>query len=416
MRAAKIMGLVMAGLTLLITVLSPTILAAKPAASLKAAFVRGGDLWIKNGNVEQQLTKGEYIRNPKWSFDGEWIAYVKGKEEQELRLWHVPTGQSRLVSPERAVDYLWSPEHNHLAFLVEQKLYVIHADKPGTPAEAAEGLSNFSWLPNGKGFVASTTAELLPSGWTQVKIVEIPLTWDNEPQAKTLYVLPKQSSDFFAVGTSVFKFSATGKWIAFLATPTASLSADSNTLCILSADGTMFNTVDLMANNEEWFNWADRGDTLAYIGGVGREATSNKQLRVLKIPASGKPVSYTPAGYVDQSFTWEGVQHIVVSRAAERKGTDGSATNPLPKLFEINLQGQRSKTITKPPRNYGDFYPQYLRRADQLAWVRSDRSKANVFISGRSGKQPSIWITNIDLGATFYEQWRWSDVLSFYTR
>jgi hypothetical protein len=71
---------------------------AKPADLLKAAFVRNGDLWIKSGNNEIQLTRGEYIRNPKWSYDSNWIAYTKGENEQELWLWQVQTGNSQIVS------------------------------------------------------------------------------------------------------------------------------------------------------------------------------------------------------------------------------------------------------------------------------------------------------------------------------
>ncbi|TFE24537.1 PD40 domain-containing protein [Cohnella luojiensis] len=414
MRAMKKICLVLAALSLCIMLGLPLTVSAKPAASLKAAFVRGGDLWMKAGGIEQQLTKGDNVRNPKWSFDGEWIAYARGEDEQELRVWHVPTGKSELVSERGGSNFQWSPDRNRLAFLLDRKLVWVRPDKPDEQMEAANGISNYSWLPNGNGFVASGAAELLPEGWTPVPILEIPL---NEPnRVKTLYVLPKQSDDFFAVGTSEFKFSPSGRWMAFLATPTASLSADSNTLVLLSADGAFFRKVDRMANNKDWFKWSDRKDRLAYIGGVGREATSNKQLRVLEAP-EGKPVTYTPAGYVDQSFTWEGMQHVVVSRAKERKPSDGSAAQApdLPKLVEIKLQGRRDKPITEPPKRFGDFNPQFLQRVDRLAWVRSNQSIANVLLSGRSGKQPSIYIKNIDLGANFYQQWRWSDVLSFHS-
>lgn len=415
MRGIKKYGVLLTTLTLLLMLGNPTCASAKPKDSLKAAFVRGGDLWIKSGDNEQQLTKGEAVRKPKWSFDGEWIAYTRGEGQQELRVWNVQTGKSQLVSQVGGGNFQWSPDHSRLAFMVEQKLYWINADKPGELTEVAQQVSNYAWLPNGKRFILSTASELLPSGeWTPVRIQEIPLTGATEQNpAKTLHVLPKPSGDFFAVGTSLFKFSPSGKWIAFLATPTASLSADSNTLCILSSDGTSFNQVDQMANNDEWFKWSNRGDRLAYIGGVGREATSNKQLKVLQIPANGKPVSYTPAGYVDQGFTWQGEQHIVVSRAKESKGANGVAPRPLPKLVEIKLQGQRYKPVTEPPAKFGDFSPQFLDRLQQLTWVRSDRAIADVLVSGRGGKHPSVWIKNIDLGANFYEQWRWSDVLCF---
>ncbi|BBI36356.1 TolB family protein [Cohnella abietis] len=418
MTISRKISLILTAMTLIIWLGKAEALAATPEPALKAAFVRGGDLWIKAGGTETQLTKGEQtIRKPKWSFDGEWIAYTKGQEGRELRLWHVPTGQSHLVSPTGGDNYQWSPYRNHLAFLSEQKLVWVKPDKLDMQTKVAEGINNFSWLPNGSGFIASTTAQLLPNGWTPVQILEISLKKNEQEKAahtKTLFVLPQMSDDFFAVGTSVFKFSPTGRWIAFLATPTASLSADGNTLCLLGADGTAFTKVDQMLNDSEWFKWSDRADKLAYIGGVGREATSNKQLKVVEAQV-GKPVIYTPKGYVDQSFTWEGQQHIVVSRALERKELGSSAKLPLPTLVEVRLQGPQDKPLTQPPKRFGDFNPEYIRQVEQLTWVRSDRSKASVLVSGRSGKHPSVWITNIDLGSNFFEQWRWSDVLSFYS-
>ncbi|QMV41895.1 PD40 domain-containing protein [Cohnella cholangitidis] len=419
MRLIRKLGWIMVAVALLAGLGYPAIAEAKPKDSLKAAFVRGGDLWAKAGKDERQLTKGEAVRNPKWSFDGEWIAYSSGEGQQELKLLEVSTGKSQLVASTGGNNFQWSPDHNRLAFLQGQKLVWVSVNKPDRQTEVSDGIGNYSWLPDGKGFIASSAAELLPDGWTPVKIVEIPLAGQGDPsKVKTLFVLPKQSNDFFAVGTSIFKFSSSGKWIAFLATPTASLSADGNTLCLLSSDGSVFKKVDQMANNNEWFNWADRGDKLAYIGGVGREATSNKQLKVLEAP-DGKAASYTPAGYVDQSFTWEGEQRVVVSRTKEWKGSaggSGTANKPLPNLVEIKLQGPRFKPLTQPPAKYGDFNPQFLAYANQLGWVRSDRTRSDVLVAGRGGKHPLVWIKNIDAGANFYEQWKWSEVLSFYDR
>ena len=40
-----------------------------------------------------------------------------------------------------------------------------------------------------------------------------------------------------------------------LAVPTASWSADSNTLCLVRADGSRFEKVDQMLLNTQWFKW-----------------------------------------------------------------------------------------------------------------------------------------------------------------
>lgn len=65
-----------------------------------------------------------------------------------------------------------------------------------------------------------------------------------------------------------------------------------------------------MVSNVMWFEWASKDEKIAYIEGVGREATSNKHLKVLRLPL-GKSVSYTPSGYVEHSFTWYSLRNII---------------------------------------------------------------------------------------------------------
>jgi dipeptidyl aminopeptidase/acylaminoacyl peptidase len=390
--------------------------AKKSDDGLKAAFIRNGDLWIKNGDNEKQLTSGAYIRNPKWSYDSSWIAYTKGEneQEQELWLWHVQSGKSHLVSLETGRNFQWQPTKNSLAFQTKQQLHLIEADELARPEIIAQDIGNYSWMPDGSGFLASTGAKLLPDGWAPVGILRIPLSAKGNPDRfETVYVLPKQSDDFFAVGTSIFKWSANGRWIAFLATPTASLSADGNTLCILAADGAVFKKIDQMVNNEQWFNWADKGEKLAYIGGVGREATTNKQLKVVEIPASN-PVSYTPKGYVDQNFTWLDYRHIMTSRAKELAEWSIDPTKrPFPYLVHVKLGTQRQKQVTPLSVTHGDYSPISL-PTQRLAWIRSNRIQSNVMLAGTNSKKAFVWIENIDLGANYYEQWNWNTVLSFF--
>ena len=153
------------------------------------------------------------------------------------------------------------------------------------------------------------------------------------------------------VDTSVFKWSADGRRLAFLAVPTASLSADSNTLCLLSAEGTDFKPVDQMVRNESWFAWSDQGETLAYIAGTGREATINKKLTVYDIPSNGKAV-FTPAGYADRGFAWNGPGHIAAVRAKEAQWSSDPAKHELSYLVNVSLKDGQTKAIT--PHGKGD--------------------------------------------------------------
>ncbi|MFC5403447.1 hypothetical protein [Cohnella soli] len=385
---------------------------AKPATGLEAAFVRDGDLWAKKADgKERRLTQGDKVQRPLWSNDGEWIAYqVASDARQTLKLLHVPTGAVREIASGGWITAQWASEKNDLAYAVEGKLSWLRADKPKeAPSEIARDISGFSWLPDGRGWIASTQSKLLKENdWTPVRIVRYSKAGT---APKTLRELPKPSDAFFVVGTSAFKFSPTGKWVAFLATPTASLSADGNALCLMSADGGAFSKIADMLNDEEWFQWADRGERLAYIEGVGREATSNKRLMLLNAP-DGKPIRLTPEGYVDQSFTWQGGDRVIVARAEERKDGVNSASYPPSSLVEIKLQGNRPHRLPAPPAGYSDTGPQYFPRANRLTWVRTNRSQADVFVSGKSGNGSANWIPNLDPVADYYGRWNWETVLA----
>ena len=92
--------------------------------------------------------------------------------------------------------------------------------------------------------------------------------------------------------------------------------ADGNTLCVLSANGETFQKIDEMLNESAWFQWAPYNALLGYVSGVGREATINKNLKVLTA-ASMKKVNHTPSGVVDRDLTWENNRAIIVSRSKE---------------------------------------------------------------------------------------------------
>ncbi|REE86394.1 WD40 repeat protein [Paenibacillus taihuensis] len=396
-----------------------------PKKPLMAAFVRDGALWVKaDGGGEKRLTEANQARGPKWSADGAWLAYTIGENREDLWMVHVPSGKSRLVSAGFGGRYEWSPSRGLLAFEKNQRLYVVGTADTSQPVEmtgTVGEIGNYAWLPDGNGFLVSTAAHLLPDGnWTPVRLDEILLPSGPAPggaavQAKPLAVLPAKLNDQVVVGTSTFKWSASGKWIAFLATPTASLSADGNTLCVLSSDGKKLKPVDMMANNANWFEWPAQGDSLAYISGIGREAISNKQLKVAVSPEFKPGPSYTPPHDVDQNLTWLTNSDIVVQRARESGGISDPNQRPFPNLVNVKLSGGQQKRITRTSTEAGDYQPTAL-GANGLAWVRSNKTKADVMLAPQDkiGKKASVWIKGIDIGDNFYEQWNWGSVLKFY--
>jgi hypothetical protein len=91
-----------------------TIASAK--APITAAFIRDHQLWIKKGDEEIQLTKGQYVYSPKWSYDGRFIAYIDGDEHGEKSdLFIYDTKENESYQPYVRVetaDFKWSPVKN----------------------------------------------------------------------------------------------------------------------------------------------------------------------------------------------------------------------------------------------------------------------------------------------------------------
>lgn len=378
---------------------------------LKIAFIRDGNVWISDGKVEIQISSMGKTQNPKWSYNGNWLAYL---EADQLIVYDVKAKKKFHIYNGDVSKFEWSPIQNMLAFTANKVLNITNVNNLNENRfeNVALGVGNFSWNPTGTYFLVSTTASLLPTGWESVKLFTIPKDARiNSKKIRHFYTLPKQSDQFFAVGTSGFKWSKDGKWISFIAHPTASLSADRNILCVLSSDGKRFMTVGEMLLNENWVQWSPKGETLAFINGIGRFAVENKYLTLENIPSLKKNI-LTPKGYVDWDFTWQQSQSLYVSRAKESKWENNETKRPLPALYKINLTKKTQTQITHPQNQYGDYYPIQLNNS--LYWIRSNRKKAELWQANQNGKKQKKLITNIDAPSGYYEMYNWDSVISIY--
>lgn len=404
------------------TCLYPIAEASPDNHPVKAAFIRGGNLWMKEGEVEKQLTRDGGASHPRWSHDGRWIAYLKatGEQTHEVWLYSLDTDRHDQIYVNNGTNLQWSPTANLLAFQDESVLNITDAAhvKENSFENVALGVNNYSWLPDGTGFLASSTAVRLPDGWTHPMLYKIPVDSKlDDKKIKHFFTIPSELTKgdimVLSIGTTVFKWSHDRKWIAFVVHPTASWSADSDMLCLLSSNGKKFIALDEMLANSSWFQWAPWKTRLAYIQGGGRMALENKHLKVKELPALRSP-TLTPEGYADGNFAWINDDTITVSRTTESKWFSDTAQRPLPVLVRLTLQSPIQQPITNPPAGFGDYAPAYLKAANKLGWIRSDRSNADVMLGQTDGTNSLMWIHALDLGSNYYEQWDWGDVLSWF--
>lgn len=378
---------------------------------LKAAFIRDHQLWLKEGNKETQLTKGRYVYSPKWSRDGRFIAYLDGDErEEKTYLYIYDSKKKEIYQPYETIEtrnFEWSPISNQLAYNAGGVLNVTKTrnGRPQGFENVSLGVWDFAWFPNGKELIVSSQSNLLPTGWEPVRLFKVPANAHLQTnKIKPFYTIQTDEKDLFAISADNFKWSADGKWVSFLAMPTASWSNDSNTLCVLSSKGDQFQVIGKMLWYEDWMKWAPAQNQLAFISGEGRFFVENKHAAIADIPVMNKRREYTPEGYVDLDIEWLTPDKVIVARAKENKEwKEGSVPTMFTSLYVINIKSGEQKQITFPKKNELDSNPQVI--GSLFTWYRqTDKvKKGDVWIKDGINGKDQLWIKNADSAPIFFD-------------
>ncbi|MBO1003999.1 TolB domain-containing protein [Pseudogracilibacillus auburnensis] len=406
-------------LVIMLCILFPAITKAENNISdVKIAFIRDGYLWMKVEDKENQIVKAA-LHTPKWSYDGKYLLYQKEaqsifnyKETQtELWVYELETQKHYKIFYD-AQNPKWSPTENILAF---QDRGVLNISDLKNFNNVALGVADYEWHPNGKGFIASSSADLHPDGWTNpiIYTISIESGFQNiaelKKDIKELFVIPKQVSkgnvDVMSIDAHSFTYSPNGKWISFIVSPTASLGMDSDMLSVLSADGNKFEPIDEVALGFP-NKWAPTKNILGFIAGEGRIVFGfkNKDMKITELPAY-QSLNLTPPHFVDMDFTWMEDSSIIVSRVPESEWSNKAEKRPKPTLFNLSLEGKEQLKITAPPKDRGDYQPEYLPTIHRITWFRKNdlaELKGDLWVSDPNGKNAKIWIANIELYDFYY--------------
>ncbi|HWL26085.1 MAG TPA: translocation protein TolB [Ureibacillus sp.] len=379
---------------------------------LKAAFIRDHQLWMKEGNREIQLTTGRYVYSPQWSKDGQFIAYLDGDEQaRKTYLFIYDVKQKESYQPYSTIEtrnFQWSPVSNQLAYNAGGVLNVTKTEngRPKGFENVSLGVSDFAWFPSGKEFIVSAQSNLLPTGWEPVHLFKVPVDakFDSN-KIKSFYTIQTNTTDLFAINAEYFKWSSDGKWVSFLATPTASWSNDSNTLCVLSAAGDHFQVIGKMLWYKDWIKWAPTKNQLAYISGEGRFFVENKKTVVADIPISNQQKEYTPKGYVDLDVDWFSPEEVIVARAKENEEwEEGPVPTMFTTLYAIDIKSAEQKQISFPKKNELDDKPQVV--GSYITWYRKNQkgNQGEVWIKNGLNGSESRWLKHVDSAAVFFNK------------
>lgn len=399
-------------LLLLLLLLPMKTVISKEDQMLMAAFIREDNLWMKEGTQEKQITTEKNVASPNWSYDGKWISYRK---KEEIWIYDVTQNRHYRIYQSGGDSVQWAPDKNVLAFTDDGILNVVdvRGEKPCEFENVALGVDYFAWLPDGKGFLASSSANLLPDGWTNPILYKIALkddlsTQDLTKNVQKFFIVPnpvkKENTEVLSIQAFSFKWSHDGKWISFFVTPTASLSMDSNMLCVLSSNGKVFQPIGEMLHNPDWVQWGPENHMLGYIAGEGRMpfGFQNKKLTIQQMPVFPSK-AVTSKNFVDLDFTWQNKHLITVSSLEVSNKSAVSAQKLLPALYQWNLTDGTQRKLTNPPAGFGDSNPLFLPRVQKLTWLRSNEKNRDAWISLPNGEGAMKWIEHVQ-DITWYQQ------------
>ncbi|WP_179874345.1 TolB family protein [Bacillus sp. AFS002410] len=383
--------------------------------ALKIAFIRDGFVWVKINNKEEKITKvkGVYSEQPQWSFDGSYLMYQKEiptgpttsyPTRSEIWVYNMKTKKEQKIIYD-GENPKWSPTKNIIAFLDSG---VLNVSDFNNFYNIALGVDDYSWIPNGKGFIASSAASLNPDGWTNPVLYKITLPNDLKQitsttnNVKQFFVVPKTltkgNTSIPSINASNFQFSPNQKWISFIVNPTASWSMDSDMLCIISSDGKVFEVQDEIILHLDNPKWAQTKNILGYIAGGGRLVFGykNKKMKVTEMPAFTS-TNLTPPHFAELAFTWVDDSAIVVSRVKESEWSNDEKKRPKPSLNVINLSTHKQTKITNPPTGKGDYYPIYSKSSHKITWFRKGELDVigNVWIANVNGSNTKLLLKNV---------------------
>ncbi|KAB2331936.1 translocation protein TolB [Bacillus mesophilum] len=385
---------------------------ASAESPLTAAFIRDHQLWIKQGEKEVQLTKGAYVRSPKWSYDGRFIAYTDGDEsgeKSELFIYDIEKKESFQHYPHvNTFSFKWSPVRNQLAYTDGTVLNVTN-EKNGRPQgfeNVSLGVSSFEWFPNGKEFIVSAEPSISPAGWGPIHLFKVASDANlSQDKIHPFYTIQTNDSDLFAIYANDFKWSYDGKWLSMIAIPTASWSNDSNSLCVIDNQGGQFQKIGNMLGFKDWVKWAPSSNQLAYISGEGRFFVKDKKTAIADMPAIKNEKVYTPEGFVDLDLEWFSQNEVIVARAKENlEWNEGPVPTMYTALYVIDIHSSIQKQISFPKKREIDLAPQVV--GNKLTWKRSSAvySPGDVWVRDGVNGEEYVWLKNIEEAPVFYQK------------
>lgn len=367
----------------------------------RIAFVRDGQLWLREAGQERQVPTGGRVHQPRFSPDGQFLLY---SEPHKLFVARVDGAGAAELPAEHCE---WSPVRNQLACESPQGVQLVTTE--GQSALAFPGWHGAAWAPDGErlALVKRVEGKEPRSGTAVLGVARLD---DREP--KVIWQEPVFPANRPVGGIQAPRWSADGRWLSFMRSGvTASVSSDVNELAVLPVAGGTPVTLGETPANPTFYAWAPTGATIAYTDGAGREVWHDKQVRVVPMPPRRPFRSITPQGYADREPAWapDG-SRLAVSRS--RAVTPERMDQPAPEqgIYVVDLKTGRGNKV-------GDGVGPVYGRDGSLLWVQpaGENRPAALWWRPAAGGAAREVVTKVDIMNQYYGQWRWRQAFDWWT-
>lgn len=392
---------------------------ATPTPSLgKLAFVRGGDVWVKDlpEGDERRLTQDGANASPRWSPSGGWLTFARGQQVWITRSNGLDAHPADNLSASEAA---WSPRADRLAYLAGGGLVVTSADgsgrkqliaPPGNPPSSA--ITALAWSPDGA-WIAFEKLERATAGENQPPRVLAQGIWRvkaDGTETQPVYV----NADPFATQSYLADWSPDGRLVLFWRgmQMSASLGMDGGPLLAVPLTGAApTELTSQMLMHPDFLSWAPDSQRLALVAGGGRSTWDHKAIAVITI--GGATQTRTDSSQSALFPAWSPDGRWIAYTAAPGVDTDGGdpAADASRKrhLWRMEPDGQNKQALTNDAR-FHDEYPQWSGDGSSLLFARLDDAHAQLWLMEADGSDQRVVVNELTprpegLGTYGYIDW-----------
>lgn len=394
----------------------------------RLAFIRGGDVWIKElpDGPEQRLTRDGRNDLPLWSPTGEWLAFRRQYPDTSLHEGWVVRRTGSEAHGVGIVDFAegvpgsamaWSPIAERLAYVSLGGLFTVNANGtdrqvliPQPDKGPGPTVTAVAWSPDGQWLaVQDVERTVLPRGQgirrvnagnrTIADVVRSP------DAAQSWALLAGWAPD----GTSL---------LYWLLTPIgASIQADG--LALMRTSVTVEAPAQVsprMLAHRDFLSWSPDGQTLALVVGAGRQTWDQKAIAVASTGQAFRHLS--PGGVTDLYPAWSpDGKRLAFTSGPEAHGLLGGekAQQALQgrRIWVMNADGSHRHALTSDP-TYRDERPLWSADGTHLLFARFKGDVAQLWLMDADGGNPRLVVGDLTPAPPFFANDGYTEWASLY--